>query len=186
MEEVKKKRRRKRCQNKIRKDTVKSYREICSDNLKQRIYIEYMKRGGYDNNVCMTDIVCEFRPDINRNANAVFGWRILNDPEVKRKLSARVGMRKNADILSYDERLQYLTAVLMGEIEPDAETKDRLRALDIMNRMEGIYVNNNVNVNYTSQLSVDQEREIVQNRLNNLLGSVDAEIVKEETVGESE
>lgn len=164
------------------KSQIKTFKQMSSDNLKERIYVEYMKRGGHDSGVCMTDIVCEFRPNATRQANSLYGWRILNDPDVKKRLSSRNGKRIERTILSYEERLQYLTSILMGEIEPDAETKDRLRALDIMNRMEGIYVNNNVNVNYTSKLSVDQEREIVQNRLNNLLGAIDGDVVKEEVI----
>ena len=69
----------------------------------------------------------------------------------------------------------YLTGVIMGDIEPDAETKDRLKALDIANKMEGVYVNKNVNIN--QNLTIEDERAIVERRIRQVLGEpIDVEV----------
>lgn len=162
-----------------------SAHQLEADELKERIYLEYMKQGGYSGPLTMTDIVMKHRPGISRNTAATYGWRILNNPDIKRKIIEKNSKRREKQIMKFEERLQYLTDVIMQEIEPDAETKDRLKAVDMMNRMEGVYVNNNVNVNYSNNLSIEQERDIVQRRLNQLLGkTIEGEVVKEEVVPE--
>ena len=52
-----------------------------------------------------------------------------------------------------------------------------------MNKMEGVYVNKSLNVN--QNISIDEEREIIQKRLNQLLAK-DTEVkeVEKETIDE--
>lgn len=179
--------RRKRDKRKTPKTLVKTSHQIESDNLKDKIYLEYMKQGGYESGANITEICCQYRPNATRQANVMYGWRILNDPDIKQRFSNKMTKRREKDILSFDERLQFLTSVVMGDVQVNAEAKDLLRAIDLMNRMEGVYVNNNVNMNINQTLTVDQQRDIVQQRLNLILGgSIDGEVVNEETVEETQ
>lgn len=175
--------RRERAKYNQREDKTKTAFQLETESLKDRIYMEYMKQGGFDNGVCMTDVVCKFRPNRSRNANWIYGYRILNDPDVKRRIQVRNAKRIYSSKLDFQDRINYLTGVILGEIELDAEAKDRLKAVDIMNKMEGVYVNKSLNVN--QNISIDEEREIIQKRLNQLLAK-DTEVkeVEKETIDE--
>lgn len=159
------------------KSKVKTYNEINANNLKDTIFMEFYNK--YPNGTLkdMQSVVQKYRPNASPNNNYMYGWRILNDPDVKHRVSQRNYKRMKATRLTYEEKLAYLTGVIMGDIEPDAETKDRLKALDIANRMEGVYVNTNVNVNQT--LSIEDERAIVERRLRQVLGEPIETEVKE-------
>lgn len=177
----------KKARNKNLARHVKTYNEISRDNLKDMIFMEFYNT--YPNGTLkdMQKVVQKYRPDVSENNNYLYGWRILNDPDVKHRVSQRNYKRLKSTRLTYEEKLAYLTGVIMGDIEPDAETKDRLKALDIANRMEGVYVNTNVNVNQT--LSIEDERAIVERRLRQVLGEpietevkeVSSEVVQDES-----
>lgn len=176
-----------RSKAKITKSQTKTYNALQYENLKDKIFMEFYNT--YPNGTLkdMQAVVTKYRPDSTPTNNYMYGWRILNDPDVKRRIQKRNAKRLAETKLSYEEKLTYLTGVIMGDIEPDAETKDRLRALDIANRMEGVYVNTNVNLN--KSLSIEDERAIVERRIRSVLGEpvdVEAKVVESETVEKEE
>lgn len=177
---------RKRNENKVRKESKKTYNELQSTTLKDTIFMEF--NTNYPNGTLkdMQNIVKKYRPNATDTANYLYGWKILNDPDVKQRISKRNKKRLMSTQLSYEEKLVYLTGVVLGYIEPDAETKDRLKALDIANKMEGQYVNTNVNIN--KNMSLDEERALAKKRIDQILGlePIETEVqeVSSETVEE--
>lgn len=164
-----------RQKNKARKDKTKTYSQIQEMNLKDRIFMEFMETCPDGTVKDMQQIVKKYRPQATDSANYLYGWKVLNDSDVKNRISKRNHHRLKAKQLSYEEKLMYLTGVIMGDIEPDAETKDRLKALDIANKMEGVYVNKNVNIN--QNLTIEDERAIVERRIRHVLGEpIDVEV----------
>lgn len=179
---------RKRNENKVRKESKKTYNELQSTTLKDTIFMEF--NTNYPNGTLkdMQNVVKKYRPNATDTANYLYGWKILNDPDVKQRISKRNKKRLMSTQLSYEEKLVYLTGVVLGYIEPDAETKDRLKALDIANKMEGQYVNTNVNIN--KNMTLDEERALAKKRIDQILGlePIEAEVkeVSSETIEESE
>lgn len=179
---------RKRNENKVRKESKKTYNELQSTTLKDTIFMEF--NTNYPNGTLkdMQNVVKKYRPNATDTANYLYGWKILNDPDVKQRISKRNKKRLMSTQLSYEEKLVYLTGVVLGYIEPDAETKDRLKALDIANKMEGQYVNTNVNIN--KNMTLDEERALAKKRIDQILGlePIETEVkeVSSETIEESE
>jgi phage terminase small subunit len=63
--------------------------------------------------------------------------RLANDSKVSARLSELRGQLTKATIMSAQERLEWLTKVINSEEET---TGDKLRAADLMNKMQGEYV----------------------------------------------
>lgn len=66
--------------------------------------------------------------------------RLLRNDKVKEYLKSLQEELKDDAIMSAKERMEWLTKVVKGEIEQNAYTTDKLKSIDIMNKMTGEYV----------------------------------------------
>jgi len=98
--------------------------------------------------------------------------RLFNDSKIYTRYQELQERLANAYIMSTQERLEYLTDIVMGieqekgvsvegeEIERPATLNERMKAIDIMNKMQGEYVtkvdaNVNTDVNIVVELVED-------------------------------
>lgn len=65
------------------------------------------------------------------------GTRLLADVEICRELDTRRDALKTAAIADAKERREVLTAILRSG---NAEPRDRIRAIDVANKMDGVYI----------------------------------------------
>lgn len=81
--------------------------------------------------------------------------KLFNDSKIKARYQELIERAANASIMTAQERLEYLTAIIYGteqeqikgvvegveiEYERPADLNTRLKAVDIMNKMQGEYV----------------------------------------------
>ncbi len=95
--------------------------------------------------------------------------RLFNEPKITARYQELQERLANAYIMSAQERLEYLTDIVMGieqekgvsvegeEIERPATLRERMQAIDLMNKMQGEYVtkvdaNVNTDVNIVVEL----------------------------------
>ena len=101
--------------------------------------------------------------------------RLFNDCKITARYKELQDRLANATIMTAQERLEYLTEVIMGlqcekvvqmvngeaiEVDVPASIKNKLSAIDLMNKMQGEYVQKieadvNSEVNITIELSED-------------------------------
>ena len=79
--------------------------------------------------------------------------RLANDSKVSARLAELRGQLTKATIMSAQDRLEWLTGVIKAE---GHMTADRLRAMDIMNKMTGEYVQK-VEANVTNEVTINVE-----------------------------
>ena len=91
--------------------------------------------------------------------------KLFNDPKITQRYKELLDKVDRAYIMTAQERLEYLTDIIMG-VEQEAESEDtkrpatlreRMQAIDIMNKMQGEYVtkvdaNVNTDVNIVVEL----------------------------------
>lgn len=146
----------------------KSLKQIERDSLYIRIYDEYIKAGGTN----IKEAVRVFYPDKSESNLSQIGKNVLESEAVRKVVVNRNKKRVSRSYLSVEERKSFLSEVILGEREPDAKTMDRLKAVQILNNMEGIGTQQilqqqNIQVN---QISLEEKRAIVNERLNEILG----------------
>ena len=78
--------------------------------------------------------------------------RLASDSKVAARLAELRGQLTSAAIMTAEKRLEWLTSVIKGE----HMTADKLRALDIMNKMTGEYVQK-VEANVTNEVTINVE-----------------------------
>lgn len=81
--------------------------------------------------------------------------RLFNDDKIKSRYNELIERAANASVMTAQERLEYLTAIIYGieqeqvqgivegvkvEFERPADLNTRMKAIDIMNKMQGEYV----------------------------------------------
>lgn len=163
----------------------KSLEEIHRDGDYVLIYDEWCRNGGNKG-----DAVRSVYPDASTSKCTQI-WKKVEESEHVRKLAInRVNKRNSRSYLSVEERKAYLTDVIMGDREPDAETKDRLKAIQILNNMEGIgtptVLAQQNNISMTQNISVEDKRNIINERLNEILGIPNLQEEERETTEENE
>ena len=72
--------------------------------------------------------------------------KLMKNPKVVARLAELRDALAKPTIMSAQQRLEWLTKLIQSEKE---STTDKLRAADIMNKMQGEYVQTNVNLNVT-------------------------------------
>lgn len=102
-------------------------------------------------------------------------WKKVEESDYVRRLAVnRVNKRNSRSYMSVEERKSYLTDVIVGDREPDAETSERLKAIQILNNMEGIgtptILAQQNNISTTNNISVEDKRALINERLNEILG----------------
>lgn len=147
----------------------KTLEEIAEDGNLVLIYDEWCRNGGNKR-----DAVRSVYPNATPT-KCTQVWKKVEDSEYVRTLAMnRVKKRNSRSYMSVEERKSYLTDVILGEREPDAETKDRLKAIQILNNMEGIgtptVLAQQNNISMTQNISVEDKRSIINERLNEILG----------------
>ena len=78
--------------------------------------------------------------------------RLASDSKVSARLAELRGQLTSAAIMTAEKRLEWLTGVIKGE----HMTADKLRALDIMNKMTGEYVQK-VEANVVNEVNINVE-----------------------------
>lgn len=63
--------------------------------------------------------------------------RLANDSKVRARITELRGQISTESIMTAQKRLEWLTELVTSE---DAATNDKLKAIDIMNKMQGEYV----------------------------------------------
>lgn len=154
-----------------RKKKKKTLEEMHEDGNLVLIYDEWCRNGGNKR-----DAVRSVYPNATPTKCTQM-WKKVEDSEYVRTLAMnRVKKRNSRSYMSVEERKSYLTDVILGDIEPDAETKDRLKAIQILNSMEGIGTptflaqQNNISMNSQTNISVEDKRMLINERLNEILG----------------
>lgn len=81
--------------------------------------------------------------------------RLFNDSKIRARYEELIERAANASVMTAQERLEYLTAIVYGteqeqikgivegveiEFEKPADLNTRMKAIDIMNKMQGEYV----------------------------------------------
>ena len=84
--------------------------------------------------------------------------RLMADPKISARVNELRERLTSAKIMSARERLEWLTGIIGNEKE---KTDNRLKAVDLMNKMQGEYVqkidaNVNADVNINIELSDDE------------------------------
>lgn len=73
----------------------------------------------------------------NDNVAAVKGAEKIRKAKVKQRLAELRAPKKEAKILSIDERRQLLTRIALDD---DTRPNDKIKAMDILNRMDSLYL----------------------------------------------
>lgn len=162
----------------------KNLKEMHRDGEYLLIYDEWCRNGQN-----ALEAVKKIRPDISDSRARDIWRKVENSDTVRTVAKNRINKRTSRSYMNVEERKAFLTEVILGEREPDAETKDRLKAIQILNNMEGIgtpqiLAQQNIQMNQTN-ISVEDKRTIINQRLNEILGiSSDEEERKEEEENE--
>ena len=92
----------------------------------------------------------------NMSDNAIYreASLLVDNPKVAQRIQELRDKIANEKIMSAQKRMEWLTELILGE---DASYSDRLKAIDIMNKMQGEYVQKveadvNSKVNITVEL----------------------------------
>lgn len=79
--------------------------------------------------------------------------RLANDSKVSARLAELRGQLTKATIMSAQERLEWLTRLIDSE---DEDTNAKLKAVDIMNKMQGEYIQK-VEANVVNEVNINVE-----------------------------
>ena len=118
---------------------------------------EYLKNG---NNATKADMAA--RPNVKANTAAVASNKLLKNEKIQEKMQeikAEISRRNHMDI---EERYKILT-----QIARTGEDKDRIKAIESINKMEGIAeekqeININNNIPNFSDFSVEKLKILIQ------------------------
>lgn len=98
----------------------------------------------------------------------------INESETVRKVAKnRINKRTSRSYMTVEQRKEYLTKVILGEVEDESKVEHRLKALQILNQMEGIGTPQNLIQQQNLQvnnITVGEKRELITQRLDELLG----------------
>lgn len=97
-----------------------------------------------------------------RTARSV-GSENLTKPDIQKYLSGLMERKQKKRIASSDDVLEYLTGVLSGESEPDAQARDRLKAAELLAKYHGLMAPQQVEVKSEVTVNVDQFNALVVN-----------------------
>lgn len=105
------------------------------------------------------------------NAISVEATRLIQNPKISLRIKELRDMLSKPSILTAQQRLEYLTRIITGEekeliltvldgeqaeIEKPIDINTRLKAMDIMNKMQGEYVQKiDANVNADVNISIE-------------------------------
>lgn len=159
----------------VTKKPRKTLQDIHDDGKLVLIYDRWCQNGNKPVEAVRT--VLE-RPDMSiTEARNFWNNRVETSETVRRIAMNRVNKRKSRAYMNIEERKAFLTEVILGEREADAETKDRLKAIQILNNMEGIGTptfmaqQNTLNLTQNSvSVTVEDKRNFINQRLNEILG----------------
>lgn len=99
-------------------------------NSKQRIFTaEYLK--------CLNATEAAIKAGYSPRCACVQGARLLRNAKIKEAINNSVNERENKLIADRVERQEVLTAIMR---DTDESTKDRLRAIEILCRMDGDFI----------------------------------------------
>lgn len=152
-----------------RKKEKKSLKEIHEDGNLVLIYNEWCTNG-----MNIREAVRSVYPNATPTKCTQI-WKKVEESDYVRRLAVnRVNKRNSRSYMSVEERKSYLTDVIVGDREPDAETSERLKAIQILNNMEGIgtptILAQQNNISTTNNISVEDKRALINERLNEILG----------------
>lgn len=77
---------------------------------------------------------------------------LLKNPLIIRRIAQLANDAERKAIISINERQEVLSAIAR---DPTKEDRDRIRAIDILNKMDGRYLDINVNVNANVSLAAN-------------------------------
>lgn len=148
-----------------------------NQQIKLSILADYMEQGGQQGEKSIGAIVLEYFPYMKPDTAKMYGWRILNSPEVKEQLRKKMHKREYNSVLSIEERRQYLSDIIMGVLDLDADLSDKLKCLKLLNDMDGIGTSQ-FSINVNNEISMQDKRKITEQTVNKLLGVQEAEYVE--------
>ena len=104
-------------------------------NNNQKLFChEYIKNGNNGTRAYMEVY------DVDEETARRSASRLLTKDDVRKYIESLQDELKEETIMSAKERMEWLTKVIKGEIEQNAYTTDKLKSIDIMNKMTGEYV----------------------------------------------
>ena len=96
---------------------------------------EYIKNGNNGTKAYM-----KVYPDSSEESAMVGASRLLRNVKVQEYLQSLQKKVERKSIMSAEERMEFLTKVVNGNVEDKLYMGDKLKALDILNKMSGEYV----------------------------------------------
>ena len=96
---------------------------------------EYIKNGNNGTKAYM-----KVYPDSSEESAMVGASRLLRNAKVQEYLQSLQKKVEKKSIMSAEERMEFLTKVVTGNVEDKLYMGDKLKALDILNKMSGEYV----------------------------------------------
>ena len=96
---------------------------------------EYIKNGNNGTKAYM-----KVYPDSSEESAMVGASRLLRNAKVQEYLKSLQQKVEKKSIMSAEERMEFLTKVVNGKVEDKVYMGDKLKALDILNKMSGEYV----------------------------------------------
>lgn len=126
-------------------------------NVRQKAFCEYYVASG---NATEAAIKAGYK---EKNARFI-GSENLTKANIKKYIEELQEKAKGNRIMTAIERREFLTSIIKDGAVKDT---DRLKALDILNKMDGEYtqkveVNGNINSNPFSNLTTDELKEIIK------------------------
>lgn len=110
--------------------------------------------------------------------------KLFNSPKISQRYKELIKELEDATIMTAKERMKWLSDVVNGNIkhisygdngeqyENEAYISDKMKAVDILNKMDGIYINNHkisgdqenpLNIVDLSHLTTEEIRELLDN-----------------------
>ena len=136
-------------------------------NVKQEKFIQNIANGMSQREAYKDAYNAKYKNDaIDNKASKLF-----NKAEIKARYSELMAEIKDEAIMTAIDRRKWLTNVINGKIK-DADLNTKMKAMDILNKMDGEYVTNHkisgdkdnpLNIIDLSHLSTDEIRELLKN-----------------------
>ena len=119
---------------------------------KQEKFVRYLVKGKSQREAYKLSYDAENMSDKTIDEAAC---RLFNDSKIKARYEELIERAANASVMTAQERLEYLTGIVYGteqecvttvvngspvEVEVPADLNTRMKAIDIMNKMQGEYV----------------------------------------------
>jgi len=105
-------------------------------NNNQRTFAqEYVKNGNNGTRAYM-----KAYPDCTEETARINASRLLTNANVKEYIKELQNEVRKETIMSAKERMEWLTKVITGEIDEKIYMSDKLKSMDILNKMDGNYV----------------------------------------------